>query len=979
MEFMSWSLNAPNSAKFNRYISKNANGEWEVIDENGMETWSDVEIDFFHMYNKYHEKISAFGLHEFGVNDDGTIYDYRATSSLVVRNGQPRITMPTSLQYLMEKYPNIDYSLQPICFGQKVDRFLHINRESSFPTFTDELRKIAELYRANWPQVNTIEIDFEKVYTLNDGDPIYDNRDDPDRIIIGHARGNDWDVYRDFIVRVKNEVCIPLGMKLRVNMYAMTGDFNPAYYGWHDYKTLASGRDINGNQAIDEFQIMSYDFTYAYSAPGPSTPIWWLEDILKHVNDSLPPEKTWIGNAGYGRRWGLDNEQAGNAVTYKQLLMWQNGMYVHNHREGNEWLWHNQQWIPFAGFNDRNSGYQITYPHLYDKFDITQSKTVKGTVNRTTFGGENIVTSYFKRQQPDFLNVKAVVNKVDTSGNISRLYSGNGLTINEEYLGDEYTFNAAYRANRARYQYDKNLDACVPIPDSSGESGKLTFNFNVSNPGKYKLIAIIHFNTFKNNQINASLNGNEIIIGGNNLEDWFPFYVDKHAYLEVGEFDFSSSNSIEIGVSTGYIWGFIICEDFKQNFLGGTVEFNSNIQPYYKRDSNGRPTKGSIPEKMVLTGEILRRPPRPSIIFEDNFSHMLNNPNGGVGTDFADESYYLRAQDFWDSGPNKVFYEKEDAYACTSNDGIYKVGFTNGKWELLSNGSVRSSASSSSSNQLVLYKKFKANIQAMTTFKVNGTYPKAGVRLLATEEGNANEGYLAILDYGKNQVRLLYEDGNGNQEELDYAWMSDQLIGLKGSNVTLRASILNGKAYVQVGDRMYINGFTLNNPPTSGYYGTYISGGTFESILFNISTLDRFEPLEKLEVEIDNNKYLFGEVERFHNGNKIQYDDYGYLIYTGLDTVDTETNISWGEDYKNSPLAKHNSWIGNKKIRVKLVDAGIWFRNFYVGDAEGFSVAYNNDIIGFIETLDKLFQYNCKGIAMWTIGQEDPLIFSYIT
>jgi len=370
MKFMSWSLNAPSSFIFDDYIQK-INGEWQIINTNAIDGWDDSSTSLFYMYQKYNDKISGFGLHEFGVNADGSIYDYRAPSINVLNDSLTDVQsfVPTSLQYLMETYPNIDYSIQTICFGQKVDKFLHVNRATSIPNYINQLKKIAGIYRGKWNQINTIELDFEKIYTLLEGDPIYDDRDAPDRTVVGYAVGDDWNVYADFIKRIKDEVCIPLGMKLRVNMYAMTGDFTPYYYAWHDYKTLASRIDKNGERAINEFQIMSYDFSYAYSAPGPSTPIWWLKEILNHVDDSLPNNQTWIGNAGYGRRWGLDAQQPGSAVTYKQLLMWQNGMYVHSHRgDSKTWIWHDQPWLPFIGFNDKESGYQKTFMHLYDKF-----------------------------------------------------------------------------------------------------------------------------------------------------------------------------------------------------------------------------------------------------------------------------------------------------------------------------------------------------------------------------------------------------------------------------------------------------------------------------------------------------------------------------------------------------------------------------------------------------------------------------------
>lgn len=974
LNFLSWSLNAPTNAEFNRYMEK-VNGQWVIKDPEAIHTWADARKDMFIMFEKYHDKITAFGLHDFGVNPDGSIYDYttetrdennnRIGTKVLNENGQVVRWVKNSLQYLMETYPHIRYSIQLINMQgegeSKVDGFL--DDVAKWDVCISETKKVAEQYIARFPMIKDIEVDFERAY---------------------HREGDEIK-FRDFLVRMKNEVCIPLGLGLRVNLYAMTGDFVPNYYAWHDYKTLASAKDKKGNRAIDEFQLMTYDFSYADSAPGPSTPIWWLERVLEHVKNSLPVEDTWIGNAGYGRRWGLDNKQRGRVVTYKQLVMWQNGMYIHNHQDGNSWIWHKQDWLPFVGWHDEGSGYEITYPHLYDRFDASMSTdTGKGTVNRTTYGGKSIITSYFKSQQPEFTGIQAILNEpTETSGNVSEIYKANGVMIPAEYLGKDTTFPSAKRANRAVYLYDSGSNSCVRAKDETGTNGYIRFDFNVAQAGKYKLIALVHFNTFVNNEINARLNGQALVIGGDNLVEWWPFYVDKYAWLEVGEFDFLTENVLEILPSSGYIWGFVVCKDFKQNFLGGEVEFNAFIAPFMKRgemDEQGNIEKviADLPEKFTLTGEILRRPPRPAIIFEDTFNHYLNRADVQEAIreqgyyDVKSEAYYMGIQQAYNSGPNVGKLGNRNV--CTDEKGVQTIGFSDGVWRLEADGVVRATVNVGYSNQLVLHKKFRCNIQVRADIAVSGTYPYGGIRFLASEEGNGNQGYIAVLDYSMNRVSIVYEDGKGGWDELTYAWMSDQLVGLKGQTVTMTVSVWNGKVWVKVGDKLYIDGFELPYKPDSGAYGVFVKSGSITLSFLNISTLDRYEPLEKLKVEMDGQEYVFGEVPR-----TVEYDEFGYLIYSGLDVESTNVNeTKWSLDYINEPLAIVPSWEGRKKIRVQMLDAGIWLSFFYIGDTEGYSVAYNSDLSGFITTSLLIHRYGCRGVAMWTIGQEDPLVFTYL-
>ena len=961
MKFLSWSLNAPTDYYFDQYMVRGNDG-WNVIDINAINSWPDSSRIFFRLFEKHADKIYAFGLHEFEVKGDGSIVDYQSGNPVLSSDGLSIQTWcKRSLQYLMETYHDVRYSIQIINFQSSGETSVDdiLDQSSIQDTCIDQVYKIADLYIKNGYPIKDIEVDFERT-SSRDGDEIK---------------------YRDFLIRIKNEVCIPLGLGLRVNCYAMTGDFTPSYYAWHDYKTLASGKDLRGNRAIDEFQLMTYDFSYAYSAPGPSTPLWWLEEVLNHVDESLPNDRTWIGNAGYGRRWGLDNQQPGKTVTYKDLVMWQNGMYIHNHEdvENHQWIWHKQSWLPFVGFNDKDSGYEKTFLHLYDKFSAKFAKVVDGSIDRVFYGGKDLITNYFKDQQPKFIGIQGIANQASLSGYVSVAYPS-GITIDAKYLGKDVHFSAAYRANKALYVYDDNLGACVLDSSEKGEDGSVVFQFDLPSSGTYKLIALVNFNTYVNDSINAELNGSSFVIGGGNLDEWWPFFVDKYAWLEVGSFNFETSNTIICRPSKGYIWGFVICEDFDLNFIGGQVQFDANIYPFKKRGdiNNGIVSKvdADIPDQFVLTGEILRRPPRPAIIFEDIFTHY-ENEGVSIDDDISDQPLYMHIQDHWDYGENVGSYG--GSHICTDENGVYTIGFSDGNWSYKGDH-VSASVGTNYSNQLILYKKFSGNIQCSADIVVSGSYPLGGIRLLADQEGNGNRGYLALLDYAQNKVVLVYENGSGGWEEIASAWMSETLVGLKGEMVTIKATVFKNKAYIDVGEVRYLDGVDLPYHVSTGAYGVFVKSGKMDVYRINISTVDRYEPLEKLTVTVDGQDYHFGEIQRKDtNGNPIDYDQYGYLIYSGIDISSTEPDsVEWDQDYQNLPLAVVDGWVGKKSIKVRLDDAGIWFTFFYIGDKEGYSVAYNSDIIGFIETAKRIYEHRCMGVGMWTMGQEDPLIFKYL-
>lgn len=141
--------------------------------------------------------------------------------------------------------------------------------------------------------------------------------------------------------------------------------------------------------------------------------------------------------------------------------------------------------------------------------------------------------------------------------------------------------------------------------------------------------------------------------------------------------------------------------------------------------------------------------------------------------------------------------------------------------------------------------------------------------------------------------------------------------------------------------------------------------------------------MERISVKADENIYYFGEVSR-----NCDFDEFGYIKFSGYpqeiglspNITDTQINKDyvWDSDYKNLKLATIPSWKGRKDIEINSSDAGIWFRSIYIGDEEGMSIAYNSDMVGFIKTVNMINDYNCKGVAMWCLGQEDPTYYTYL-
>ncbi|MGA9750725.1 MAG: glycosyl hydrolase family 18 protein [Acidobacteriota bacterium] len=61
--------------------------------------------------------------------------------------------------------------------------------------------------------------------------------------------------------------------------------------------------------AVDEFKVMTYDYSGPWSPPGPIAPPDWIDAVLTFAQSEVPPEKIMMGLPFYGYDWS-----AGSAI-----------------------------------------------------------------------------------------------------------------------------------------------------------------------------------------------------------------------------------------------------------------------------------------------------------------------------------------------------------------------------------------------------------------------------------------------------------------------------------------------------------------------------------------------------------------------------------------------------------------------------------------------------------------------------------------
>jgi len=100
------------------------------------------------------------------------------------------------------------------------------------------------------------------------------------------------------------------GKKLSVTVYAKESDSatwdGP---GGEDYIALGA--------AADWVKIMTYDYSYDGSAPGPITPLDWLDRCITYAEARIPPAKILVGMPWYGYEW---TGTAARGLSYRKAM-----------------------------------------------------------------------------------------------------------------------------------------------------------------------------------------------------------------------------------------------------------------------------------------------------------------------------------------------------------------------------------------------------------------------------------------------------------------------------------------------------------------------------------------------------------------------------------------------------------------------------------------------------------------------------------
>jgi spore germination protein len=99
--------------------------------------------------------------------------------------------------------------------------------------------------------------------------------------------------YSNFMVEL-GDALHQHGKLLTVAVHAKTTDYG-GLGGFQDWVVLG--------QTVDRLRIMTYDYHWRGSGPGPVAPVYWVEDVAEYAKSVVDPAKVVIGVPFYGYNW----------------------------------------------------------------------------------------------------------------------------------------------------------------------------------------------------------------------------------------------------------------------------------------------------------------------------------------------------------------------------------------------------------------------------------------------------------------------------------------------------------------------------------------------------------------------------------------------------------------------------------------------------------------------------------------------------
>lgn len=460
-----------------------------------------------------------------------------------------------------------------------------------------------------------------------------------------------------------------------------------------------------------------------------------------------------------------------------------------------------------------------------------------------------------------------------------------------------------------------------------GDEGTATYNFTIDEAGTYDVAIRLCYPFWDKNSIYASLDGSTVHFSEDRL--WWPYWrttfwatLAKGVSLSAGE----HTLTISVGVNGVQFYGFRVCTNFSEEPTAGQAEYT--LAPRKFKDVNGDMVGPATGFKLTL--EMLRRKPDSALVWYEDFRDEEKIP----------ESYWTVLSGEWD------VWQEDLPYGDTSRPYSQLEGYGQLAWNYNSFSDI--------------------HLRAQIIFPEDGG-GKAGVFLgslfccfnydsqcIELYEGSTLKGSYAT-DFSKTSKADLRTNPNVYTIEMRK----------RGNTVRVYSSASNTLR------------FTATVSSGSGYAGIR-SDNQINCQLLRLGDAWTYEPYERFDVVMpDGTETTFGRIER----SNCTWDEEFQVFTLTSDVEEYNTrseDISLDYEFYHShimPLECGNDYTA----KIIPRDINIWISRLFLGDSDGFSILYYQDVDSLIYWANQAaYRWKLRGMCMWSLGQEDMRVWEWL-
>ena len=460
-----------------------------------------------------------------------------------------------------------------------------------------------------------------------------------------------------------------------------------------------------------------------------------------------------------------------------------------------------------------------------------------------------------------------------------------------------------------------------------GDEGAVTYQFTVSTAGTYDVAVRLCYPFWDKNGIYVSLDGTTTHFTESRL--WWPYWRTTFwTTLASGVSLSAGTHTIKISVDVKGVqfYGFRVCSSFSEEPSAGEATYS--FSPRQFKDVEGNmvgPDRG-----FRLTLEMLRRKPDSALVWYEDF-----------------RDYGVLETNYWTTLSGSFEVWRSDEY---STERVYSQ--LDGKGQLAWK-----------------YDGFSdIHLRARLAFPASGS-GKAGVFC---------GDLFCCLNYDNQAVELY----NGStllgsySQEITRTPTAD--LRNDPNMYTVEMRIRGNKVRVYSGSS-YTLRFTATVSGFSGGYAGYRSDNRTVCELMRLGDAWTYEPYERFDVVMPGGtQKSYGRISR----SNCTWDSEFQVFTLTADVEESSTrseDISMDYDFFHSDDMTSLFCGNDYQATVIPVDINIWISRLFLGDADGFSILYYQDVDSLVYWANEAaYRWNLRGMCMWSLGQEDLRLWEWL-